>query len=239
MDPFYLDRPDLLDEPLFWQGMFYGPFEPTVEDVFKTTEEHFGLRPTRLDANRFFEDLEETKIPCDYYPAHFVPVTETNNWRVGVTWHAIPRDFMITFDIVDSTANHVELGELGGHFRLPVFRWCEVQSLALTVHSDRRAKAYIALVLLPGIWFGKDEQLLEIREQVISAMAEINFATKRLPELADRILAYQQDDNLHWYFDEQFGWVNNEVCSKRNPDRCKDLTLFHSVRELFRGVMVD
>ncbi len=238
MEPIYIERPDLLDEPLFWQCLYFGPLEPTAEDVFKSPNDYFGLRVSAQNANSFLDYLEAMKLPAGYYPAYFVPIVQTDNWRVGVTLHACPEDFEISFDVVDMNNKHVELGRLGGHYRLPAFRWCEVGALAHSESGHQPTKAFVTLLLLPGVWFGKGDQLPEIRDQVISAMVETNFATRRLPELTDRILGYLKYE-VSWRFDEHHGWVNDSIYSYRNPDRCQDEAVFRSIRELFLGLKID
>jgi hypothetical protein len=237
MNAVYVNRRDLLDDPLFWRALFSGPLESSIDDPFRSATSHFGFRCSDDNAKPFLRGLGQTIVSDELYPAHFVYVTLRNKWRVGVALHACPGDFSFTIDIVSPEQSRTELGVVGGNFMLPAFRWQEVIALSNASRRGRKSVASIVLLLLPGVHFVHTDSLSETSEIVLRSLQTTGFATKRLDELAERLLVYSRGD-ANWHFDRSYGWINDSQYSFRNPAAVvgRKRGVFHAVRRLLHDL---
>ena len=207
-DAIYVERPELLNLPYFWRFVLARQLSSLVGDPFDDATSYFGFRCTDRAPKQFTSNVErKLNVPDDKFASHFVYVTTKSKWRVGRTFHNCPEDNTVSFDLVAPDGIRTTIGSDWGSFFIPALRWSEIMRIVSAIRL-RRDKACVIMMLLPGVGGDLGRELEDIRPQVFGAIKTLDFATKRLDELAE-LLIHRCYMSADWFYDRSVGWINN------------------------------
>jgi len=208
-------RMELINQPAFWAAHLWnvtrGPLaggDPEIADA------GFGISTDAIEAFYLRELSNEQDWP-------YFCVQLRSGFSVEIEYANVPEDHEVIYRVSHNDwPSEICVGKGGGHWLLPAFRWTELLQISRVVaetHGER-AGAHALLLLFPAMWLTKDEDLNEVRYQLLSAWNALSLLLRsQAKDLVERLVTACQSD-VRWQRDEQHGWVNDGNNSCRNPN---------------------
>lgn len=202
-------RMELIKQPAFWAAHLWnvtrGPLaggDPEIADAA------FGISADAIEAFYLRELSNEEEWPYFHIPLY-------SGYAVEIEYANKPEDQQVIYRVCQKEwASTICVGKGGGHWQLPAFRWAEL--LEISKIAVRWASAM--LLLLPSVWFTRDDNVDEIRRQLIEAWENLNLVPRsQVTLLVEQLITSSQSD-VRWRHQERLGWVNDGDNSRRNPD---------------------
>lgn len=224
-------RMELTKQPAFWAAHMWnvtrGPLaggDPEIADGA------FRIATDAIEAFYLQELSNEQYWPYFHIPLH-------SGWAVEVEYANELEDHQIVYRVCQKEgASSICVGKGGGHWQLPAFRWAEL----LEISQAASLSASTILLLLPSAWITRDDDVDEIRRQLIATWQSLNLVPpSQVSLLVEQLIASSQSD-VRWRFHERLGWVNDADNSTRNPVSpvCLNSQEFSALLAFFNGIRV-
>jgi hypothetical protein len=188
----------------------------------------FGITTDAIEAFYLRELSNEKNWPCFHIPLH-------SGYTVEVEYANEPEDHQIVYRVCQKEGTStICVGKSGGHWQLPAFRWAELLKISQAASPSVSA----LLLLLPSTWITYDDNVDEIRQQLIVAWDSLNLVPRsQVILLVEQLIASSQSD-VRWRFQERFGSVNDGDNSRRNPDSpaCLNTQEFSALMAFFNAM---
>lgn len=223
----------IITNPTFWFcylvssfGQIGEPFEPeSIEKVFNTGEEGF------LDWQSFtgyYEGIfEETDGQVEN--PNTISIEFQNQVNLLIEFHAGDTYYYLESS---STKEFANLGNIGGHWFLPMLRWDEIAYLSQQIKLDSTIENYssfVLLLMLPCVWLTKNEDFGEVRKALVKAWFDTELVNQKNAEFLTLKFFEAVDarkEGFYWFLDNENNWVTNAHWSPRfseNPNRNAEL----------------
>jgi hypothetical protein len=173
----------------------------------------FGVSTDAIEAFYLRELNDEQQWPYFRIPLR-------SGFSVEVEYANVPEDHEIIYRVChDEWTNAICAGKGGGNWQLPAFCWAELVRVSSAVgRKDAYLGVYALLLLFPGMWLTKADDLEEVRRHLLSAWKRLGFMPEdQAAALVERLVDCSQGD-VQWSRHEQFGWISNGNNSRRNPN---------------------
>jgi hypothetical protein len=220
---------ELTKQPAFWAAHLWnvtrGPLaggDPEIADAA------FGIATDAIEAFYLRELSNEQDWPYFHIPLH-------SGCAVEVEYANEPEDHQVVYRVYPKVAaSPICVGKGGGHWQLPAFRWAEL----LEINQAAVWSASATLLLLPSVWITPDDNVDEIRPQLIAAWESLNLVPRsQVMLLVEQLITSSQGD-VRWRRQERLGWVNDGDNSTRNPDSpgCLNAQEFSALLAFFNAI---
>jgi len=222
---------DTFKDPRFWAAHYYLLIGDDDHDSGELVESLFGLRDEALQAY-YFGDLVK---PDDQSTPLWLPLA--HGYQAGVQYADCGDDgHEVRYLLGHATWPEPELvGFDSPHFALPAFRWQELVQMHDALGPVLGSLA--ATLLFAGTYVTDADD----EEQVVATFADWWTSHPILvpPQprrVAANAAAYRRIPGFSWRYDEELGWINDELNSLRNPEtrmRTFSRDRFERVRSFF------
>jgi hypothetical protein len=202
---------NFLNNKTFWITYYFTILEDEEIETEESADLFFGLKTGEID--RFYSTILNQNKTMQTWPFVEIPIDE--RFSLGIEYAGIP-DYEIRFFINNKAWNvPMVIGYKSDHFSLPVLRWDELRRISRLAGGENEFT--ILLLFLPGIYITDTDNYIEIKGTIEHAWSTLNiFQYKEIELLTGKIIKHQKE-NIHWWEDEQLGWINNGQYSFRNP----------------------
>jgi hypothetical protein len=222
-------RPDLLEQPAFWAAHMWNITRgPIAENDPEAADAAFGIWPNTIQDFCVQELFNEQQWP-------YFSVSLRSGFSVQVEYSNFPEDYEIIYRVCHKDwASSISVGKGGGHWQLPAFRWAEL----LEIGQAAARPASAMLLLLPSVWITRDDNMAEIRRQLIETWQNLNLVPRsKVMLLVEQLITSSQSD-VQWRVQERLGWVNDGDNSRRNPDSpaCLNAQEFSALQAFFNSM---
>lgn len=117
------------------------------------------------------------------------------------------------------------IGDIGGHWALPMLRWDEVVLLSKNVKPVTEIENYssfVMLLLLPCVWLTKDEDFKKVRRVLTENWTHTGLVSQENAELLTqkfREASNAEEGEFYWFINGENNWVTNAHWSSRSFDK--------------------
>jgi hypothetical protein len=234
LQPFWIDRSDLLGSPIFWANHF---FETTQNN--EPLEEFVGYTDSELAA--FQEKELKSHIPGKprFFPCYAISLPLLAGCSVAFVHEAYPEDYGLAYYVHHPAWEcPLLLCRMPSYCDWPPFRWVEVATLVdvvCEVTDNPLVKKAALPLLVPAVWLTPDDDSEEVISTVRAAWQKVHVIKSRL--LAKAISLMAHEGQMRWTYRDRFGWVNDGE-SLRNPKH-SPAPFFKKVTSFFSAAIID
>ncbi len=180
---------------------------------FDEAEAAFGMSSHAID-DFYSRELRNEQI----WPYFRIPL------RTGATleieYSNVTEDHEVIYRLQHQNwRNSITVGKSGGHWLLPAFRWTELLGISNAAATNQAGVTsdQALLLLLPTAWLSQDDNVDAAGGRLLEAASRSNVAPgNQLTSVVQHLINSSRSD-VRWRKDANYGWVNNESNSCRNP----------------------